>query len=54
MTADTRFKNVRLSRTGGHHGAEPVLRAVPTLDPVSGVVFHHPAHKTVYVVGDAI
>ena len=54
MTADTRFRNVRLSRTGGHHGAEPVLRAVPTLDPVSGVVFRHPAHKTVYVVGDTI
>lgn len=54
MTADTRFKNVRLSRTGGHHGEGPVLRAVPTLDPVSGVVFRHPSHKSVYVVGDTI
>ena len=54
MTAETRFMEVLLSRTGGHHGAGPVLQAVPTLDPVSGVVFRHAAHKTVYVVGDTI
>lgn len=54
MTDDIRFKGIRLSKTGGHHGAGPVLQAVPTLDPVSGVVFRHDAHKTVYVVGDTI
>ncbi len=54
MTADTRFKGVQLSRTGGHHGADAVLRAVPTLDPVSGVVFRHRSHKAVYVAGDTI
>lgn len=54
MTADTRFKGVRLSRTGGHHGEGPVLKAVPTLDPVSGVIFRHASHKTVYVVGDTV
>lgn len=54
MTADTRFKGVQLSRTGGHHGGEAVVRAVPMLDPVSGVVFRHSAHKTIYVVGDTI
>ncbi len=54
MSADTRFEGIRLSRTGGHHGESPVLRAVPTLDPVSGVIFRHASHKTVYVVGDTI
>ncbi|MBD8701921.1 MBL fold metallo-hydrolase [Sphingomonas sp. CFBP 13714] len=54
MTTDTRFKGVQLARTGGHHGGDAVLRAVPTLDPVSGVVFRHQSHKSVYVVGDTI
>lgn len=54
MTSDTQFKGVQMSRTGGHHGEGPVLRAIPTLDPVSGVVFRHASHKTVYVVGDTV
>ncbi|WP_156025026.1 MBL fold metallo-hydrolase [Sphingomonas phyllosphaerae] len=54
MTAATRFRGVRLSRTGGHHGDGPMLRAVPTLDPVGGVAFRHPSHKSVYVVGDTV
>ena len=31
-----------------------MLRAVPTLDPVGGVAFRHPSHKSVYVVGDTV
>ncbi len=54
LTADTVFKGIRLSRTGGHHGGDAVLRALPILDPVCGVVFRHQSHKSIYVVGDTI
>ncbi|MNH55760.1 metal-dependent hydrolase [compost metagenome] len=54
LGADTLFKGVRLARTGGHHGGDRVLEAIPILDPVSGVVLSKAGHETVYVVGDTI
>ena len=54
LGADTVFNGVRLKRTGGHHGEQRVLEAVPILDPVCGVVLSKSGHETVYVVGDTI
>lgn len=54
LTANSRFKGVQLSRTGGHHGSGELVRAVPILDPVMGVLFRHVAHKSVYIVGDTV
>ncbi|MBD8735371.1 MBL fold metallo-hydrolase [Sphingomonas sp. CFBP 13706] len=54
MAADTSFRGVQLSRTGGHHGSEALVRVVPILDPVMGVVFHHASRKSVYVIGDSV
>ena len=55
LTEDTEFQGVRLSRTGGQHGTDAALKALPQiLGPVSGFVMRHPAHKTLYVAGDTI
>ena len=54
LGANSMFKGVRLTRTGGHHGGPEVLAAIPTLDPVSGVVLSKQGHKTVYFAGDTI
>lgn len=52
---NTELQGVRLSRTGGQHGTEAALKALPQiLGPVSGFVMRHPAHKTLYVAGDTI
>jgi len=55
LTEDTTFRGVRLNRTGGQHGTDGALKALPQiLGPVSGFVMSHPAHKTLYVAGDTI
>jgi len=55
LTESTEFHGVRLSRTGGRHGTDADLKALPQiLDPVSGFVMSHSAHKTLYVAGDTI
>jgi L-ascorbate metabolism protein UlaG (beta-lactamase superfamily) len=55
LTESTQFQGVRLSRTGGQHGTDAALKALPQiLGPVSGFVMRHPAHKTLYVAGDTI
>ncbi|WP_081855684.1 MBL fold metallo-hydrolase [Sphingomonas sp. UNC305MFCol5.2] len=55
LTENTEFQGVRLNRTGGQHGTDATLRALPQiLGPVSGFVMSHPAHKTLYVAGDTI
>ncbi|OAN63919.1 MBL fold metallo-hydrolase [Sphingomonas sp. TDK1] len=55
LTENTEFRGVRLSRTGGQHGTDADLKALPQiLGPVSGFVMRHPAHKTLYVAGDTI
>lgn len=54
LGASTLFRGVTLTRTGGHHGGEQILKAIPTLDPVSGVVLSKSGHETVYLAGDTI
>jgi len=55
LTENTEFQGVRLNRTGGQHGTDAALKALPQiLGPVSGFVMRHPAHKTLYVAGDTI
>jgi L-ascorbate metabolism protein UlaG (beta-lactamase superfamily) len=55
LTENTAFQGVRLTRTGGQHGTDAALKALPQiLGPVSGFVMSHPAHKTLYVAGDTI
>ncbi|MDF0487526.1 MBL fold metallo-hydrolase [Sphingomonas sp. H39-1-10] len=55
LTESTEFRGVHLSRTGGQHGTDAALKALPQiLGPVSGFVMRHPAHKTLYVAGDTI
>lgn len=53
LTGETEFNGVRLSKTEGRHGTEATLEVLP-LGHVSGVVFSHPDHKTLYVAGDTI
>ncbi|WP_432561695.1 MBL fold metallo-hydrolase [Kineococcus sp. SYSU DK003] len=40
--------------TGGRHGAEEVLSALPVLGEVSGVVVRHPGEPTLYIAGDTV
>ncbi|WP_242129472.1 MBL fold metallo-hydrolase [Sphingobium sp. Sx8-8] len=55
LTENTEFRAVRLNRTGGQHGTDAALKALPQiLGPVSGFVMSHPAHKALYVAGDTI
>lgn len=55
MTEDSAFRGVRLHRTGGQHGTDAAVRALPQiLGPVSGFVLAHPAQRTLYVAGDTI
>lgn len=46
-----RAGDVRLARTGGRHGTGEIGKL---MGKVSGVVFRHPAEKTLYVAGDTI
>jgi L-ascorbate metabolism protein UlaG (beta-lactamase superfamily) len=48
------INGTRITRTEGQHGSAEAIRAVPMLNPVMGLVFQRPGHKTVYVAGDTI
>jgi L-ascorbate metabolism protein UlaG (beta-lactamase superfamily) len=55
LSENAEFRAVHLIRTGGQHGTDAALKALPQiLGPVSGFVMRHPAHKTLYVAGDTI
>lgn len=54
LSEASEFNGVRLSRTGGQHGTDAVLKAIPALGKVCGVVFSHTSEKTLYVAGDTI
>ncbi|MBC9179081.1 MBL fold metallo-hydrolase [Pseudoroseomonas ludipueritiae] len=54
LTEASEFKGVKLARTGGQHGTDATLKAVPRLGKVCGVVFSHPSEKTLYIAGDTI
>jgi L-ascorbate metabolism protein UlaG (beta-lactamase superfamily) len=48
------FNGVTLARTGGQHGTDATLKAIPALGKVCGVVFSHPSERTLYIAGDTI
>ncbi len=54
LTETSEFNGIRLAKTGGQHGTDATLAAVPRLGKVCGVVFSHPSEKTVYIAGDTI
>ena len=54
LSETSEFNGVKLARTDGQHGTDAVLKAVPMLGKVCGVVFSHPDHNTLYVAGDTI
>ncbi|MBO1073626.1 MBL fold metallo-hydrolase [Roseomonas marmotae] len=54
LTEASEFKGVKLAKTGGQHGTDAALKAIPALGKVCGVVFSHPSEKTLYVAGDTI
>lgn len=54
LTEASEFNGVKLVKTGGQHGTDAALKAVPRLGKVCGVVFSHPSEKTLYVAGDTI
>jgi L-ascorbate metabolism protein UlaG (beta-lactamase superfamily) len=54
LTETSEFSGVRLARTGGQHGTDATLKAIPALGQVCGVVFSHPSEKTLYIAGDTI
>ncbi len=45
------FHEIKLIRTPGQHGRGEVLQVI---GDVCGVIFSHPAEKTLYVVGDSV
>ena len=51
------FGGVKLSRTGGQHGTDPMFASpelAQFLGEAMGVVFQAPGHKTLYLAGDTI
>jgi len=55
LDGDTVFNGTRLIRTGGQHGTDAHMAKLGALlGKVSGIVFVHPRHETVYVAGDTI
>lgn len=51
LSQDSRFRDIKLSRTPGQHGRGDVLQVI---GDVCGVVFTHPDEKTLYIVGDTV
>lgn len=52
---ETAFRGVTLTRTGGLHAAPEIMEvAGEMLGEVSGVVFRHPAERTLYLAGDTV
>ena len=41
-------------RTGGQHGSDAALEAMPVLGRVSGVVVRHPGEPVLYIAGDTV
>jgi L-ascorbate metabolism protein UlaG (beta-lactamase superfamily) len=55
LGAATGFGGITLTRTPGQHGSDEAMRAIGArLGSVCGVVFRHPAEKTLYLAGDTV
>ena len=49
------FEGIALTKTQGQHGSDAAVAAIgAVLGEVSGVIFKHPAEKTVYLAGDTV
>jgi L-ascorbate metabolism protein UlaG (beta-lactamase superfamily) len=49
------FAGIRLQQTEGQHGSDKIMAMLgDRLGEVSGVVFSHPAEKTLYLAGDTV
>jgi len=49
------FASIRLWQTGGQHGSDQLMAVLGDLmGEVSGVIFSHPAEKTLYLAGDTV
>lgn len=57
LSVNSHFDEIRLIKTHGQHGSDKAY-AIPALaerlGDACGVVFQHPAEKTLYLVGDSI
>jgi L-ascorbate metabolism protein UlaG (beta-lactamase superfamily) len=51
LTTVSSIGNIRLTRTNGKHGTGEIGKL---MGEVSGVVFHHPDEKILYIAGDTI
>lgn len=55
LTGNPQFKGVKLKKVPGQHGSDEALEAAyDGLQEVCGVVFSHPAEKTLYLAGDTV
>jgi L-ascorbate metabolism protein UlaG (beta-lactamase superfamily) len=55
LDANSQFDGVSLIKTSGQHGSDAAMDALgDILGQVCGVVFRHPAEKTVYLAGDTV
>ncbi|MBI5615593.1 MAG: MBL fold metallo-hydrolase [Gammaproteobacteria bacterium] len=55
LTGNPEFGGVKLIKTPGQHGSDALLQAAyDLLGEVCGVVFKHPAEKTLYLAGDTV
>lgn len=49
------FAGIRLQQTEGQHGSDKIMAVLgERLGEVCGVVFSHPAEKTLYLAGDTV
>ncbi|MNO78204.1 metal-dependent hydrolase [compost metagenome] len=55
LSEQVEFAGIRLQQTEGQHGNDQVMAVLAErLGEVSGVVFSHPAEKTLYLAGDTV
>ena len=55
LTQESSFAGIALAKTPGRHGSEEALAKLgDRLGEVCGVVFRHPAEKTLYLAGDTV
>ena len=54
LTETSSFRGVSLAKTGGQHGTDATMKAIPALGHVCGVVFSHSSQRRLYIAGDTI
>lgn len=54
IASSVRWKGITIQRTGGKHGSDEILKAVPLLGSVSGFILSSEMFPSVYIVGDTI